>query len=75
MYLRIDPEFFNEMAPVLEDNQPFEWDEHVRAQLIRTLNQEMQTIMDMVHEIGDDAKLTAADVRLILSLRGFNLCA
>jgi hypothetical protein len=34
----------------------------------------MDTVFAMLDELAGEGKLTAADIRLVLSLRGINLC-
>lgn len=69
--VQIDPELVRELAPEGENVQVTE---EACTVLIDFLTREMAVVGELLQEIGDDAKLTASDVRLILSLRGVNLC-
>lgn len=49
----------------------------VRTILLRQIEVEINTVFELLKELRVDdptSKITAGDVRLILSLRGFNLC-
>lgn len=70
-FVHIERELIDDLTPL--DHAPVTDD--VYAALQEALNQEMDQVMQMMLEIGEDNTLTASDIRLILSLRGFNFCS
>jgi len=69
MYVQIDPALLEELKPA-----GCEMESDVGTELIEHVSREIDTVMQMMTEIGENNKLTASDLRLILSLRGFNFC-
>jgi hypothetical protein len=68
-FVRIQPELIEELCPT-DVHIP----EEVRERLLRLLTREMQIVYELLKSLKPDEKITASDVRMVLSLRGFNLC-
>lgn len=69
MYVRIDPALLDELRPTECQMEP-----DVGTELIDHVSREIDTVVEMMTEIGENNKITASDLRLMLSLRGFNFC-
>jgi hypothetical protein len=70
-WVTIQRELIDDLTPI--DHGPVSND--VYDAFEHALNQEMDQVIQMMLEIGEENKLTASDIRLILSLRGFNFCS
>lgn len=70
MHVRIHPELIDELVP----SPDVKVDADVRERLLEHVHQEMDTVFAMLGELAGEGKLTAADIRLVLSMRGINLC-
>lgn len=46
----------------------------VERSLMNRLNHEMDLIVSLLREVGTETKLSANDIRTILSLRRFHIC-
>lgn len=69
MHVRIHPELIDDLLPA-----DVTMSADARVRLLELLHEEMETVCAMLEELGGEGKITAADIRLILSLRGINLC-
>lgn len=69
MHVRIHPELIDDLLPpsvtIATD---------VRERLLEHLHEEMDTVCALLEELSGEGKITASDIQLVLSLRGFNLC-
>jgi hypothetical protein len=70
MHVRIHPELIDDLSP--SDTIVITPD--VRERLLEQLQHEMSTVFAMLGELSGEGKITAADIRLVLSLRSINLC-
>jgi hypothetical protein len=70
MHVRIHPELIDDLNPspavVIAPD--------ARERLLEHLEHEMETVFAILNELAGEGKITAADIRLVLSLRGINLC-
>lgn len=67
--IQIYPETIQELAPV-----GLEISDEVRQRILSHVQHELQIVLVLLKEMNEGTKVTAGDVRLALSLRGFNLC-